>query len=143
MDVIDIFFSFIGSIGGIYAIYSVFKSRCKPKPNLKILEVEYKIVRDSMRGRFGIKVNNNGNMMATGINCVWVIIRKDTGERVLDSSRRTTELGIIGPKCTVTQFIDSSSRMDPTKKHEIWIALKCNERTHDPVKMNLKTDFLE
>ena len=143
MGVVELFISFLGSIGGLYAIYSTFTSMRKPKPDLKVLEVECKFVRNSMRGRFRIKFYNGGNIMATGTNCDWVINRKDTGERVLDSTHKITELGIIGPKCTVTKFIDISGNLDPTKSHEIWIALKCNERIHDPVKLPLKTDFLE
>jgi len=74
------------------------------KPDLKVEEIEYTRFREwGLGGSLEFKVKNHGKLMATETYCNWLIIKKDTGERILDSRTRITDLGIVGPGCTITE----------------------------------------
>lgn len=140
MDIASIIWEIIKWIGilmGYLSGLTVLKKRLEPKPDLKVLEVELVKSSSGPVDILDFKLINDGQLMATGVTCRWVINRADTKERVADSSRRTTEIGIIAPHSPTTTRL-SCRRIEPSHSYKIWIWLSCNERLHKPIEMPLK-----
>jgi hypothetical protein len=123
------------------ALKDKLKSMFELKPDLKVEEIEYTLFDKTSSGELKLRVKNHGNLLATNVYCTWAIYRKDTKESIVDSTRMPFSLGIIGPDNICNRTLGVGFGLNTSEPHEIWISLKCEERTHKqkkyPLKMNI------